>query len=644
MPGMKPGPTTIHYDNLLKDTIARATHELMNEDGVTWCLSVFEDNAGIIEFDERYGIAFKVETHNHPSAIEPYGGSATGIGGVIRDIMGCGLGAKPVANTDVFCVGLPDFPMDKLPAGVLHPRRVLKGVVSGVRDYGNRMGIPTVNGAVYFDPRYMGNPLVFCGCVGLIPRDRIAKAAQPGDLVVVAGGRTGRDGIHGATFSSAELTDTHADEFSHAVQIGNAITEKTVLDVQMQARDYPGGCLYTACTDCGAGGLSSAVGEMAAKTGAVIDLETVPLKYAGLRYDEIWISEAQERMVMSVPPANWPTLRRCRGRERRSDGDRRVHGRQAARRQIRRRRRRRNLDGFPARRHPADAQAGDVATARNAHRAGRARRGARICHRAEAALVEPEQRQQRMDHPALRPRGAGRIAATADGRTAGPSTRRGFDRLGSKRGLAIGCGLCPNSPTSSVLDGRTRRRRSDPQRLCVGAIRPARRSSTLCWGNWKTQTCSAARAGLSGLLLAAQAYARRSSPDGFAQQRIRPRPRDAARLHDYLRERGVEVASTGCASRHVACPATASWASQHVIYADARPTPKARLVIGIPAARTCRCPFVRAAMLRTVHRLIREGERLRHTTSARTAGQWRSPRWPWADQSTSKRTWPAARR
>ncbi|GMV97792.1 MAG: phosphoribosylformylglycinamidine synthase subunit PurL [Phycisphaerae bacterium] len=298
----------VEYDNLLKDTIAKATHELMASGRVDWCLSVFEDNAGVIAFDERYGLAFKVETHNHPSAIEPYGGAATGVGGVIRDVLGCGLGAKPIANTDVFCVGRPDFPMAALPKGVLHPRRVLKGVVAGVRDYGNRMGIPTVNGAVYFDDRYLGNPLVFCGCVGLIPRDRIAKRPRPGDLIVVIGGRTGRDGIHGATFSSAELTDSHADEFSHAVQIGNAITEKQVLDALLRARDHAGGCLYTAVTDCGAGGLSSAVGEMGAELGAVVDLEKVPLKYEGLRYDEIWISEAQERMVLSVPPGNWPAL------------------------------------------------------------------------------------------------------------------------------------------------------------------------------------------------------------------------------------------------------------------------------------------------------------------------------------------------
>ncbi len=298
----------IRYENLLKDTIVRATDELMADGRGPQCLSVFVDNAGVIAFDDDYGVAFKVETHNHPSAIEPYGGAATGIGGCIRDVMGCGLAARPIANTDVFCVAPSDWPHDQLPRGVLHPWRVLRGVVGGVSDYGNRMGIPTVNGAVRFDARYLGNPLVYCGCVGLIPRDKIRKAARPGDLVVVIGGRTGRDGIHGATFSSAELTDTHADEFSHAVQIGNAITEKRCLDAILRARDHERGCLYTAITDCGAGGLSSAVGEMGEEVGAAVDLEHVPLKYAGLRYDEIWISEAQERMVLSVPPANLDTF------------------------------------------------------------------------------------------------------------------------------------------------------------------------------------------------------------------------------------------------------------------------------------------------------------------------------------------------
>lgn len=301
-------PAEVSYSNLLRDTIARATRELMAQQRGPECLSVFVDNAGVIGFDDDTGIAFKVETHNHPSAIEPYGGSATGVGGVIRDVLGCGLGAKPIANTDVFCVAPPDWPADAVPRGVIHPWRVLQGVVAGVRDYGNRMGIPTVAGAVHFDARYLGNPLVFCGCVGLIPRDRIEKAAQAGDLIVVLGGRTGRDGIHGATFSSAEMTDSHADEFSHAVQIGNAIEEKKVLDVLLLARDHADGCLYRSVTDCGAGGLSSAVGEMAAGLGAEVDLERVPLKYDGLRPDEIWISESQERMVLAVSPQRWEAL------------------------------------------------------------------------------------------------------------------------------------------------------------------------------------------------------------------------------------------------------------------------------------------------------------------------------------------------
>jgi len=302
---------SVHIDNLLKSTVAAATNKLI-DDGLDWCISIFVDNAGIIRFDDEYAVTFKVETHNHPSAIEPYGGAATGIGGCIRDTMGTGLCAKPIANTDIFAVADPNYPMDDLPKGVLHPRRILKQIVAGVRDYGNRMGIPTVNGAVSFDNRYLGNPLVFAGSVGLIPNDKCFGDPQPGDRIIALGGRTGRDGIHGATFSSAELTDTHADEFSHAVQIGNAITEKKTLDVILQARDHEpsgGGCLFSAITDCGAGGFSSAVGEMGEKLGAQVQLENAPLKYAGLSYTEIWISEAQERMVLAVPADKVDTLR-----------------------------------------------------------------------------------------------------------------------------------------------------------------------------------------------------------------------------------------------------------------------------------------------------------------------------------------------
>lgn len=291
------------FQNMLKETIFAATQQIRRELGSNdWCVSVFQDNAGIIRFDDQYNVCFKVETHNHPSALEPYGGANTGIGGVIRDPLGTGLGAKPICNTDVFCFAPPDTPASDLPPGVLHPRRVMKGVVSGVRDYGNRMGIPTVNGAVYFDHRYLGNPLVYCGNVGLIPRDKSFKEPRAGDWIVTIGGRTGRDGIHGATFSSAELTSESESLSGGAVQIGNAITEKMLLDVVLTARDRG---LYNAITDCGAGGFSSAVGEMGEAIGAEVWLDRAPLKYDGLSYTEIWISEAQERMVLAVPPNHW---------------------------------------------------------------------------------------------------------------------------------------------------------------------------------------------------------------------------------------------------------------------------------------------------------------------------------------------------
>ena len=299
---------SITINNLLKSTVAAATFELMKDGLDQWCVSVFKDNAGIVKFDDTDAVCIKVETHNHPSAIEPYGGAATGIGGCIRDIMGTGLAAKPIANTDSFAVAFPE--KDKLPSGVIHPKRILQQVVAGVRDYGNRMGIPTVNGSVYFHDDYLGNPLVFAGCVGLIPLDKCFGQAKPGDRIIALGGRTGRDGIHGATFSSAELTDTHADEFAHAVQIGNAITQKKTLDAILAARDAEGGPLFSAITDCGAGGFSSAVGEMGGEIGAKVDLDKAPLKYDGLSYTEIWISEAQERMVLAVPEANLPALQK----------------------------------------------------------------------------------------------------------------------------------------------------------------------------------------------------------------------------------------------------------------------------------------------------------------------------------------------
>ena len=287
----------VHFDDLLKETVFKATKQLDKD----WCISVFADNAGVIEFDEDSAVCFKVETHNHPSALDPYGGSATGIGGVIRDPMGTGLGARPIANTDIFCFGEPDKKLEDIPKGVLHPRRIMKGVVAGVRDYGNRMGIPTVNGAIYFDDRYLANPLVYCGNIGLMDKNKCFKNPQSGNLIIMVGGRIGRDGIHGATFSSGQMTHEHETVFSHAVQIGNPITEKKMLDVLVQANEAG---LYEAITDCGAGGLSSAVGEMGKDLGAEIDLEKAPLKYAGLNYTEIWISEAQERMVVAVKPEN----------------------------------------------------------------------------------------------------------------------------------------------------------------------------------------------------------------------------------------------------------------------------------------------------------------------------------------------------
>ena len=292
----EPGKEPEQIDGLFPTFIQRTTQEIDK----TWCVSVFSDNAGIIEFDDTYNLVFKVETHNHPSAIEPYGGAGTGIGGVIRDSLGTGLGAKPILNTDVFCFGLLDTPYTKLPKGTLHPKRVFKGVVAGVRDYGNRMGIPTANGAILFDERYTANPLVFCGNVGLIPRNRCDKSVEPGDLIVSIGGQTGRDGIHGATFSSAELDDT-SESLGSVVQIGNPIMEKKIVDALIQARDRN---LYRTITDCGAGGFSSAVGEMGEEIGAEVHLERVSLKYEGLAPWEIWLSEAQERMVVAVPPEN----------------------------------------------------------------------------------------------------------------------------------------------------------------------------------------------------------------------------------------------------------------------------------------------------------------------------------------------------
>lgn len=287
-----------HIKNLFRSTIMKATEEINHDDAI----SVFHDNAGIWALDDERCICFKVETHNHPSALEPYGGAGTGIGGVIRDVIGTGLGFKPIANTDVFCVGSDN---NNIPEGTIKPSDVLSGIISGVRDYGNRMGIPTVNGAVHYHRDFAGNPLVYAGSLGIANRKNAFKQVKDNDMIVLVGGKTGRDGIHGATFSSVSLHDQSQEMSSGAVQIGNPIEEKKMLDGIMAADG-----LYNAITDCGAGGLSSAVGEMGEKTGAQVNLDNVPLKYSGLSYDEIWISESQERMILAVPERNFNELKR----------------------------------------------------------------------------------------------------------------------------------------------------------------------------------------------------------------------------------------------------------------------------------------------------------------------------------------------
>lgn len=288
-------------DSLIKTYLKSATDKI----NAPWVISAFVDNAGIIDFDDEFEISFKAETHNHPSAVEPFGGANTGVGGVIRDVLG--VSAKPIANTDVLCFGPQDLDPKSLPEGVLHPRRIQSGVVAGVQDYGNKIGIPTVNGAILYDEGYTANPLVFCGCVGIAPKGLHRKDPQVGDRVVVLGGRTGRDGLRGATFSSMTM-DAQTGEVSGAsVQIGDPITEKGLIDVIVRARDLK---LYNDITDCGAGGLSSAVGEMASTIGCDVDLTQVRLKYPGLAPWEIWLSEAQERMVLAVSPKNIPALQK----------------------------------------------------------------------------------------------------------------------------------------------------------------------------------------------------------------------------------------------------------------------------------------------------------------------------------------------
>ena len=288
--------------NLFNTCIRQPTSDIRAKMGdKDWCLSVFKDNAGVIKFDDNWNVVFKVETHNSPSALDPYGGALTGIVGVNRDPFGTGMGAKLICNTNMFCFATPFY--DKpIPARLLHPKRIFEGVREGVEHGGNKSGIPTVNGSLYFDDRFAGKPLVFCGTVGIMPavingKPSHEKKALPGDIIVMTGGRIGKDGIHGATFSSEELNETSP---ATAVQIGDPITQKKMFDCLLKARDRD---LYRCITDNGAGGLSSSVGEMGGDTnGFELHLDKAPLKYAGLQPWEIFLSEAQERMTLAVPP------------------------------------------------------------------------------------------------------------------------------------------------------------------------------------------------------------------------------------------------------------------------------------------------------------------------------------------------------
>jgi phosphoribosylformylglycinamidine synthase len=288
--------------SLFKSFIQRTTKDVRAKLGDRdFCLSVFKDNAGVIRFNDDWSLVFKVETHNSPSALDPYGGALTGIVGVNRDPFGTGQGAKLIFNTDVFCFADP-FYEKPLPSRLLHPRRIYEGVVEGVEHGGNKSGIPTVNGSLVFDERFAGKPLVFCGTAGIMPAEINGlpghdKSIMPGDLIVMTGGRIGKDGIHGATFSSEELNENSPVT---AVQIGDPITQKRMFDFLIRARDKG---LYRFITDNGAGGLSSSIGEMSGECGGCrMDLSRAPLKYPGLNPWEILISEAQERMSLAVPP------------------------------------------------------------------------------------------------------------------------------------------------------------------------------------------------------------------------------------------------------------------------------------------------------------------------------------------------------
>lgn len=283
-----------------KSFIMKSTAEISKE--VDWLVSVFHDNAGVIAFNDKIDLVYKVETHNSPSALDPYGGSMTGIVGVNRDPMGTGQGANLLINVWGYCLGSPFTAAKDVPEGLHHPRRLRDGIHKGVIDGGNQSGIPYGIGWEYFEDRYLGKPLVYCGTVGTLPKKvgsvpGHSKKILPGDLAVMAGGRIGKDGIHGATFSSEEL---HQDSPTQAVQIGDPITQKKMGDFIYEARDKG---LYRFITDNGAGGLSSSIGEMSSLCGGCrIDIGKAPLKYAGLQPWEIILSEAQERMSFAVQP------------------------------------------------------------------------------------------------------------------------------------------------------------------------------------------------------------------------------------------------------------------------------------------------------------------------------------------------------
>lgn len=265
-------------------------------------ISAFDDNSGVIDFYDGWGVNGKVETHNSPSAIEPYGGAMTGSGGVFRDILGTGQGSKPIISTDIFCFAPPNMTESEIPPGCLSPSYLLRRVVSGVRDYGNRVGIPTNNGSIHFHRGFCAKPTVAVGSFGILPKKYAYKRdPKPGDLILTIGGSTGRDGIHGATFSSGEMSSRTLTVSGSAVQIGNAIEEKRIIDAVLILRDKN---LIRAITDCGAGGYSSAIGEMGKNTGAEVNLEKVPLKYLGLAPWEIFLSESQERMVLAIEKKN----------------------------------------------------------------------------------------------------------------------------------------------------------------------------------------------------------------------------------------------------------------------------------------------------------------------------------------------------